>query len=296
MNTSIKKPLLPKFRPVVAWAMILILGLSTVACSPAAEQNSSGASQTQQPGVESAAPRLADGSYPVQQVTYDDGSGEYSAFLLNTPPGTSSTLRTANLPIARLTDEEISQGKQSYVKVEQGQPSLYLSEDFRIEYVHNVTENVTNPQTGQPETVVVRQESSFWTPFAGALAGQALGSLLFTPQYYMPPVYRPGTILTGYGGYGSTYDQAVSRYQSRYNSAPAEVRNRQTLRTTGRLQSPSSRTRTQQPSSTRSTGSGFGSSTLNPSNDSNSRQRNRPSFGSGSSGSGSRSFGTKRRR
>jgi len=42
-------------------------------------------------------------------------------------------------------------------------------EDFKIEYVHAVTETQTNPQTGQQETVVVlRQEGgSFWAPLLG---------------------------------------------------------------------------------------------------------------------------------
>ncbi len=92
---------------------------------------------------------------------------------------------------------------------------MYLTEDFKIEYVHTVTETQTNPQTGQTQTVVVRRESNFWTPFAGALAGQALGSLLFRPQYYVPPMYQPGGVMTGYGGYGNTYTQASERYQSK---------------------------------------------------------------------------------
>jgi len=66
------------------------------------------------------------------------------------------------------------------LKVENGQPVLYLTEDFKIEYVHAVTETQTNPQTGQQETVVVRRRIT--SPLAGAvagnLAGQAIGSLL----------------------------------------------------------------------------------------------------------------------
>ncbi|PSN78268.1 hypothetical protein C8B47_17725, partial [filamentous cyanobacterium CCP4] len=103
--------------------------------------------------------------------------------LLNTAPG-QSMFRSANLPLARLTDEEISAGKSSELRVENGQPALYLTPDFRIEYVHNVTTTQTDPQTGQEEVVIIRQEPSFWTPFAGALAGQAVGNLLFRPQYY----------------------------------------------------------------------------------------------------------------
>jgi len=241
--------------------------------------------------------RLSDGQYPVQQATYNDADGEYTVILLNTKPSDSSVFRTTNLPMARLTNEEVSAGNKSYLKVENGQPSLHLTEDFKIEYVHNVTENRTNPQTGQQETVVVRQESNFWTPFAGALAGQALGSLLFRPQYYVPPVYQPGGYLTGFGGYGSTYGQAVNRYQSRYNAPPAEVRNRQAFRSTGQLRSPSygqPGTRNRTFNSDRSTGSGYGTSTLRRSNRSTGTyQRPGSGFGSGF-GSRQRSFGRRR--
>jgi len=74
----------------------------------------------------------------------------------------------------------IKAGQKSYLKVENGQPVLYLTEDFKIEYVR-VTETQTNPQTGQQETVVVRRRITSGLSFAGAvagnLAGQAIGSL-----------------------------------------------------------------------------------------------------------------------
>ncbi|GBE91997.1 superfamily II DNA and RNA helicase [Nostoc cycadae WK-1] len=248
---------------------------------------------------------MSDGQYQVQQATYDDSTGEYTLFLLNsTPP----TFTTENVQMARLTDEEIKAGKKSYLKVENGQPALYLTEDFKIEYVHNVTQTQNNPQTGQQETVVVRRENSFWSPFAGSLAGsiagQAIGSLLFRPQYYVPPVYQPGGVLTGFGGYGSTYDQAVSSYRSRYNAPPAAVRNRTAFRTTGNIRRtyPSgSNVRTTTPSRTtnRPSGSGFGSSELRPSGRSSTTRRNSgSSFGSGGrSRTPSRSggFGSRRR-
>jgi len=81
-------------------------------------------------------PQLKDGQYPVQQATFNDG-GEYSLILLNTrhPP----TFRTTNLQMARLTDEEIKAGQKN-LKVENGQPALYLTEDFKIEYVHCYTD------------------------------------------------------------------------------------------------------------------------------------------------------------
>ncbi|MEW6494728.1 MAG: hypothetical protein AB1589_19755, partial [Cyanobacteriota bacterium] len=214
-----------------------------------------------------------------------------------------SVYRTADLQMARLTEEEIQNGKQTYLEVNNGQTVMHLTPDFKIEYVHNVTETRTDPQTGQPQTVVVRQQSGFWAPFAGALAGQALGSLLFSPRYYVPPVYQPGGMMTGYGGYGNTYREAVTRYQTRYNQPPAAVRNRQTFRTTGRLRSPSSNqpsVRRTNPNANRSTGSGYGGSRLRNSGRSTPSRTKRPSsFGTGSGSrsrpSRSRSFGTRRR-
>lgn len=284
--------------------LTLTLCWTTVACG--------GSNQTTPQGRNvnspAAAPtRIADGQYPVQQAEYNDGTGEYSLFLLNTPAGSPPVFRTENLQMARLTDEQIKAGQKSYLKVENGQPVLYLTEDFKIQYVHNVTETQTNPQTGQQETVVVQRDNGFWAPFAGAvagnIAGQAIGNLLFRPQYYVPPVYQPGrSVITGFGGYGSTYGQAVNSYRSRYNAPPAAVRNRQTFRTTGRIRTPSAGVNTPRINSgSRSTGSGFGGSTLRPSGRTNPTYR-RPSSGSfGSSrstGSRSRSsggFGSRRR-
>ncbi|EHC08555.1 hypothetical protein [Fischerella thermalis] len=285
--------ILRKFTVIV---LTLSLCLTTVACGGGTNQNQSQANNVSQTTNIN---KLADGQYPVQQATYDDADGVYTLFLLNaTPP----TVRTENLQMARLTDDEIKQGKKTYLKVENGQPVMYLTEDFKIEYVHNVTQTQTNPQTGQQETVVVRQESGFWSPFAGALAGQALGSLLFRPQYYVPPVYQPGVVLTGYGGYGRTYDDAVTSYQRRYNQPPAVVRNRTAFRTTGNLRrTPNSSTVRTAPRTTtgnRPTGSGYGSSTLRPSGNSSSTRRNTgSSFGSGRSSPTRRStgFGSRRR-
>ncbi len=246
---------------------------------------------------------ITDGKYPVQQATYDDASGEYSLMLLNTPAGTPPVLQTANVQMARLDDEAIANGEKAYLQVENKQPILYLSEDFRIEYVHNVTEAQTDPRTGQEQTVVVRRESNFWSPFAGAIAGQMVANTLFRPQYYVPPVYNRGGVLTGYGGYGSSYRSAVNRYQKKYNKAPAAVRNRKTLRTSGNIRSSrksgSSNFRRPSTRNARSTGSGFGSSTLRTSGQAKSRPvTKRPSaFGSSRGNSFSRSrsgFGSSR--
>jgi hypothetical protein len=249
---------------------------------------------------------IADGKYPVQQATYNDANGEYTLMLLNTPAGTPPVYRTTNLQMARLTDEEVKASEKTYFKSENAQVSLHMPEDFKIEYVHNVTQTQTNPQTGQKETVVVKQESNFWTPFAGSvagsLAGQAIGSMLFRPQYYVPPVYSSGGILRGYGGYGTNYGQAVQSYQTRYNSQPPAVVNRNTLRTTGRLSNNNFNNNNSNTNRTvernRSTGSGFGTSNLRRSNN---QYNTRPeggssrSFGSGGRSRSSSGFGSRRR-
>jgi hypothetical protein len=281
------------------WRKLIILFVSlslcwtTLACSsPNSTQSYPNRNNTSSPPPN----QVSQGQYPVQQATYNDANGEYSLMLLDTPPGTPSVYRSTDVQMARLTDEEIAQGKKTYVEINGDRAVMHLTPDFKIEYVHNVTETRTDPQTGQQETVIVRQQSGFWAPFAGALAGQALGSLLFAPRYYVPPVYQPGVVITGYGGYGSTYREAVNRYQTRYNQPPPAVRNRQTFRTTGRLRSPSdsrSTTIRRTPSNTnRSTGSGYGSSRLRTSGKSNPSRTNSPSrFGSGSRSRPSRSTG-----
>ncbi|MEH2468125.1 hypothetical protein [Nostoc sp.] len=288
-------------RKFTAVFLALSLCMTTVACG--------GGNQTTSPtrnvSQTSTNTKLNDGEYQIQQATYDDASGEYNLFLLNNKPPTFST---ENLQMARLTDDEIKQGKKTYLKVEKGQPILYLTEDFKIEYVHNVTENKTNPQTGQQETVVVRRENSFWAPFAGSvagsLAGQAIGSMLFRPQYYVPPVYQSGQGLSGFGGYGGSYGQAVQNYQTRYNAPPAAVTNRTAFRNTGTIRRsyPGNSTIRNTPRSTtgnnRPSGSGFGGSTLQPSGRVTSPRRNSGSgFGSGRSTAPRRSsgFGSRRR-
>jgi hypothetical protein len=283
-------------RKFLVLSMSLALCWTTLGCGNSTLGDPQAKSSDRPAQTSRAQQKLPDGKYNVQQATFDDGTGEYTALLLNTPAGVSSSFRTENLPLAQLTPEEAQAGQKSYLKVENGQASLHIPEDFRIEYVHNVTENVTDPQTGRTETVVVRQEPNFWAPFAGAIAGQAIGSLLFRPQYYVPPIYQPGVPMTGFGGYGTSYGQAVQRYQQRYQAPPAVERNRQVFRSTGRIGSggynrPS--VRRSPIRSDRPTGSGYGTSTLRRSNRSTPGRVNRPSsFGS----SRSRSFGSSRRR
>ncbi|MGF1480177.1 MAG: hypothetical protein ACFB4I_11905 [Cyanophyceae cyanobacterium] len=277
-------------RRLTALLIAIALCWTTVACSSPPAQasfNNSVAVATQTSSIE-------DGKYPIQQATYDDATGEYRLMLLNTPPGNPSAFRSTELQMARLTEEQIASGEKSYLEVDGSQTVAYLSEDFKFEYIHNVTDTQINPQTGEPETIIVERRSGFWTPFAGALAGQALGSLLFTPQYYMPPIYQPGGTLSGYGGYGRSYSQAVNRYQSRYQAPPPVVKNRQALRTTGRLRNPATSTR-KPINKTRATGSGYGSSNLRSSGNPSKFRKSPSSFGS-RYGSRRKSFSGSRRR
>ena len=266
-------------RRFLIYSLVLCLSLTSLSCDLSPSQQGSPA-----PTALAVSNRVSKGEYPVQQATYDDASGEYLVMLLNTKPGDFPAYRTTDLQMAQLTDAEIAKGVQSYLNTENDPPSLHLSKEFKIDYVHNVTEAQTDPETGQTETVIVRQESSFWSPFAGALAGQALGSLLFRPQYYVPPLYQPGGI-TGYGGYGRNYNEAVSSYRQRYRAAPVAVRNRQTIRTTGNLKRMRT-TKTERPvirsrSKDRSTGSSVGINTLRRSNRSHSSpRRSKTGFGS----------------
>jgi len=283
-------------RKIVILLMSLSLCWTTIGCSGSSTSMQSQPSFNNNASVRTAPSTISDGKYPVQQATYDDVSGEYSLMLLNTPPGSPPVLQTDQLQMARIDQTAAANGEKTYLQVENNQPVMYLTEDFKIEYVHNVTETRNDSQTGQPQTVVVRRESNFWTPFAGALAGQAIGSMLFRPQYYVPPMYSPG-VMTGYGGYGNSYSQAVNRYQERHSEPPAAVKNRRTLRTTGSVRNTASnRSGKSLKNNNRATGSGVGSSTLGSSGKAKQFKR-RSSFGS-SSGMRrpSRSFGSRRRR
>ena len=284
-------------RKIVILFMSLSLCWTTIGCSSSSTSTTTQPSFNNNANISAAPSSIGDGKYPVQQATYDDATGEYSLMLLNTPSGTPPVLQTDQIQMARISPEQAANGESTYLSVENGQPVMYLTEDFKIEYVHNVTETVNDPQTGQTQTVVVRRESNFWTPFAGALAGQAIGSMLFRPQYYVPPVYQPGGIMTGYGGYGQSYSQAVNRYQERYNAPPAAVSNRRTLRTTGSIRNATNnKPRRTLKNNSRATGSGVGSSTLRNSGNSTRRQKRPSSFGSSGVRSPRRSFGGGRRR
>jgi hypothetical protein len=298
-------------RKLVIIFMAISVGLTSISCGSNNEtKNQVRASNPSVLSTKNIGTNLADGKYPLQKAVYNDANNEYSLMLLNTPAGTSPVYRNTNLQMARLTDEEVAAKEEAYLKIESGQASIHIPADYKIEYEHNVTQEQTNPQTGQRETVVRREGGGFWAPFAGSvagsIAGQMIGNALFRPQHYVPPMYQPGGMMRGYGGYGGTYDQAVGNYRQRYNQEPAAVRNRTVMRTTGRLNnggsfgSSSQQARPQvRNDGSRSSGSGFGTSRLGQSDNYRPRLNTGSSQGFGSS-SGSRrsssSFGSSRRR
>ena len=273
------------FRKILVSVLGLSLCLTTFSCMSPRVQNTSAPviNQVQK------SPVLPDGKYPVQQVSYSDADGRYSLMLLDTPAGTRPMFQTQRLEMARLGNEQIKQNTKSFLEIKNKEPILYLTEDFKIDYVHAVTETRMDPSTGGRQEVVVRQENSSWSPFFGAIAGQAIGNALFRPQYYVPPVYQ-GSAMRGFGGYGTSYNDAVGSYQNRYNQPPAAVRNRQVLRSSGSFYGGTA-TRSYPGGysnySNRSSGAGFGSSRLNSSGRSNSYSPSRSSFGSSR-----RSFGS----
>jgi hypothetical protein len=272
------------FKSIIAIFLTIMLSFGTVACGSSNSVNTSNpATLTNNTGIPKN--NIASGQYPVQQATFNDVDGEYTLMLLNNPPGSSPVFRTTNLQMARLTDEEIKNGQKTFVEINGNEAIMHLTEDFKIEYVHNETETVTNPDTGRQETVIVRQQSSFWSPFAGALAGQAIGSMLFRPQYYVPPVYRSGGNLTGFGGVGSSYDQAVQNYRTNNNAVPPVEKNRQSVRTTGTIKNSSgNKINRVNANSSKGTGSGVGSSNLKTNGTSNkARQPSNNRFGSNKS-------------
>ncbi|MCX8077537.1 MAG: hypothetical protein N3D76_02655, partial [Geminocystis sp.] len=194
---------------ILAILISLCLCLSTTACTTTSSTSTEGTNTSLMDNTNFPRNNIPDGRYEVLQASFDDLDGQYTLMLLNTPSGSNSVYRTNNLRMARLTDEQIKEGQKTYVEIRGNEATMYLTPDFKIEYIHNETQTTTNPETGKQETVIVRQQSGFWAPFAGALAGEVLGNLLFTPQYYIPPAYSPGVPLTGFGGYGSTYDLSL---------------------------------------------------------------------------------------
>jgi hypothetical protein len=233
-------------------------------------------------------PPLPAGSYEIQSISYDDADGAYRVFLVNPPPGRPPVVVATSLQMARLTDAEVAAGKTS-ARLDVDQPAppegapaatpptapadgaaaapaegaaaaaaapapavagpvvsgavARLPQSFAIQYTHNVVEE----RNGQP--VVIRQESSTWSPFMSAMAGVAIGNMLFGPRYYFPPPYMGGA-MTGFGGTGATPAAAAQSYTQQHGKAPQATK----LSQSGYAKAPSS--------SLKSTGSGAGSSRL----------------------------------
>jgi len=233
-------------------ALAIALGGGLAACGGSAN-NANNANSSTNNGIvnqRAAAPAVA-GNYPVQQASYNNSTGEYTLMLLNAPPG-MSPYRISNLQMAQIPEAEAKAGKTSYLAVSSptSSPVLHLLPTFKIEML-----------SGEPTQVQqAGLQPTYWQPM------QRGGELeidldFYQPYYYVPPPYRSGSVLTGFGGYGGTYEQAAGQYQQRYNAPPAPVQNRN-FRTTQNLRpSPAnSPTRSPSPSPT-SRSSGFGSNT-----------------------------------
>jgi hypothetical protein len=222
-------------------------------------------------------PPLPAGSYEIQSISYDDADGAYRVFLVNPPAGRPPVVVATNLQMARLTDAEVAANKTS-ARLDVDQPAppetpdgaagavvagavARLPQSFAIQYTHNVVEE----RGGQP--VVIRQESSTWSPFMSAMAGAAVGNMLFGPRYYFPPPYMGGA-MTGFGGAGASPSAAMQSYTQQHGKAPQAAK----LSQSGYAKAPSK--------SLKSTGSGAGSSRLRQSTSSPPRQPKR-SFGGG---------------
>lgn len=312
--------------PAGSLLVAIALSGSLAACgnsTPTAQQNA-----TQQtagvPNAPNAMPAVA-GEYPVQQASYNNSTGEYTLMLLNAPPGINP-YRVSNLQMAQLTEAALKAGKTSYLALmgNGGQPVLYLQPSFKIEMLSGAPAANGGPVGNTMQAGV---QPTYWQPMGGG--GELDIDLDFhQPYYYVPPPYRAGSVLMGYGGYGRTYERAASTYQQRYNAPPVPVQTRN-FRTTpnlrpganplpgapgnapasaplgGPVKASSSRfgsnaARTASPASTepttrsspnsaRSSGSGYGSSTLRSSGSSSARSRP-------SNSSNRRSFGSGRRR
>ncbi len=263
---SFSSPTLPRLMAPLLVAPLLMVALSSVAClqsepAPAPLEKAA-------PVVES--PPLPPGSYPIQSMAYDDADGAYRVFLLDAPPSHRGAFVSTQLRMARLTDEEIAAGKTATVEVDAEGPIAKLPTEFAIQYVHNVTEDVQSG--GRNETVVVRQETSSWSPFMGAMAGMAIGSMLFRPMYYFPPPYMGGSMM-GAGGYGASRMAAQQSFTSNHGSMPQSAK----LSQSGYAKRPSS--------ALKPTGSGAGSTRMNKPT---TTSRPKGGFGGGFGGGGRR--------
>lgn len=206
-------------RGLLLWVgVVAVAGAAAVACDvgqPRAGHQSAQATQ--------AARALPAGTYAVQSVQYDDATGAYRVFVLEAPPRTRPYLESDNVRMARLSDEELAAGTKSQLEVEGDGGTLRLTPDFQIAYVHNVTQEDVDPVTGQRQVTVVRQEQSFWTPFAAAMAGNMVANALFAPHYVYPPMYAGGGLM-GIGSYGTSRTAALEGYRATHGALPQPAR------------------------------------------------------------------------
>lgn len=178
-----------------------------------------GGAQPQVAARSTAAP-LPAGTYAVQQAHYDDATGLYRVTVLDAPPRTRPFVESAEVRMARLPEDQVAAGQKSRLEVgADGVATLWLTPEFQVAYVHNVTEEQVDPSTGVRETVVVRQEQSFWTPFAASMAGTMMANALFAPHYVYPPVYAGGA-LSGVGSYGLTRGAATESFTKTHGAPP----------------------------------------------------------------------------
>ena len=90
-------------RVMVAAASIVVA--SSLACMPEAPPEKAVPVQV--------SPSLPTGSYEVQSISYDDADGAYRVFLVNPPAGHKPIYTALELPMARLSDEDLQAGKTS---------------------------------------------------------------------------------------------------------------------------------------------------------------------------------------
>jgi hypothetical protein len=205
-------------RGVLMWmGVIAVAGASAFACDVVERP------ALRAPAQRAVAKALPSGTYNVQSVQYDDGTGDYRVFLLDAPAGSRPVFESDDVKMARLDDAALAAGGKSTLTMDGEAATLNLTPDFQIAYVHNVTEESVDPVTGARGVTVVRQEQSFWTPFAAAMAGNMVANALFAPHYVYPPMYAAGG-LRGVGSYGTSRAAALDSYRTTHGTLPQPAR------------------------------------------------------------------------
>lgn len=228
---------------IAALSRFALPALAVVAVGATAACQSPKELEKATPPVES--PPLAAGTYDVQSISYDDATALYQVMLVGVPEGQKPLYQSTSLRLARLSDEEIAAGQKTHLAVDAEGPVAKLTPDFNIALTHNVVEET--PQG----PVVVRTESSMWSPFMMGMTGAMVGNMLFAPRYYYPPPFSPG-VMGGFGASGATRQLASQDFSTRNNGAVPKA---DRLSKSGFSKVPAG-------SSMKSSGSGAGSSRL----------------------------------